>query len=123
MPGGIVCSFTLMTKWACAYIPYAYAIHALRMYIRCGQFGTLYTLYQALANTGNSRMVSVGLIALVFVCSTQGLIEDEAKAWEWFHEFGEQASLISNRGSKVSWAYATNITDYNQQQEVRYVHS
>ena len=62
--------------------------------------------------------LQAALAALVIVGNTQK-ITDEGQAWEWFLEYGEAASIISNRGSLISWDYYTNLTDYNQQRMVR----
>jgi len=43
---------------------------------------------------------------------------DEAAAWNWFVEYSEQAGHVYNAGSKLSWAYVTNITDENEQKMV-----
>lgn len=67
-----------------------------------------------------SRYLDMGLlhfISLLLVLSVQANLNED-DAWRWFDEFGQAASLISNKGSKIAWNQATNITDYNEQQEV-----
>ena len=62
--------------------------------------------------------LQAALAALVIVGNTQK-ITDEGQAWKWLLEYGEAASIISNRESLISWDYYTNLTDYNQQRMVR----
>ena len=64
-------------------------------------------------------MVSLTFITLLFFCTAHAQkITDEEAAWGWFMEYSELASAIANKGSKISWNYVTNITDYNQNEEV-----
>ena len=64
-------------------------------------------------------MGSITVLTLLLFCTAQASkITDENIAWSWFYEYSDLASVIANKGSKISWNYATNITDENEQKEV-----
>lgn len=60
------------------------------------------------------------LLVVVFMVSASSAVKitDENEAWRWLTEYSEKASVISNEGSKISWKYATNITDENERRQV-----
>ena len=47
-----------------------------------------------------------------------GKITDEGVAWEFVDKYNTQVQKVYFKQGEIDWAYATNITDYNQEASV-----
>lgn len=57
------------------------------------------------------------LTPFLFPCFSPSLdkIADEAQAKEFLAEYNSTAEVVWNAYTEASWAYNTNITDYNKE--------
>ena len=50
-----------------------------------------------------------------------GKLTDEDLAWQFVDHYNALAQDVYSKQGEVDWAYATNITDYNQEVSVSYL--
>lgn len=69
------------------------------------------------------ELALVGAIASVFIVAAQGRAAEraaeEAAGRDYMRNLDELVSKAKNRATIASWKYESNITDYNQEQQVR----
>ena len=66
-----------------------------------------------------TRFVVALLVAAVLVVALLAQTPEEDRAWQYVKDVADPAiSKLRMVRADLAWRYATNITDYNQQQEV-----
>lgn len=66
------------------------------------------------------QMTMIRILLLVIVTTvTSDLITDENAAKKWLEKFNDLQAFGMTDATNASWIYNTNLTDYNQQREVR----
>ena len=63
----------------------------------------------------------VFVLTISFAGTCSGLITDLEEAKQFLTEYDRFAADILYQANLAEWAYATNITDYNRDQQVRFV--